>query len=116
MVDEAESEWARLENLALPEVRGFLNGRTDTTTIYAVKVLAAIHFARSYGFDVVWNRVLTEARRDSPNRIAVKEEIQRAFRQEHGREPHSGEVQRYVCNGWTRSLATVSHRANGRGT
>jgi hypothetical protein len=92
--DRVEREWERLESFALPRVRGLVLAMplTDEDDA-AVKVLVALHFARSYGVaraaDVAWTQVVKQFKSNLESNTRVQE----VFRRTHDRAPRPGELQ-----------------------
>jgi hypothetical protein len=64
-IDDLEDQWRVLEDLALPQIRSWKNGRETSTSRDAARLLASIHFARSHGLEIVRRRV-SDSFRDGP--------------------------------------------------
>ncbi len=101
--DELEDEWATRENWALPLVRQLNeNARArDDEKIGALKVLAAIHYVRSYAFEKMLLNLMAEQLEVMPDRLASDEHAHGAFVRDYGRPPESGEIERIVVEQWT---------------
>lgn len=56
-VDDLEDQWQRLENAVLPSVRAWVFGDEVEDSRNSVKVLAALHFARGYAAEALFNRI-----------------------------------------------------------
>jgi hypothetical protein len=96
-LDELEDEWARIENAALPHVRRLIcRSILGPDEEAAVKVLAAVHFVRSYSLRDVFDRIFAETAATAPSGIASKKKIQRAYRRQHGRDAQPGEIEAHI--------------------
>ena len=106
-LDELEEEWTRLENAALPVVREVAAGRPlDERSIMELKVLAAIHFPRSYALREVFDRIFAEYR-TAPTKGMNLPRLEHAFEEQFGYRPSRDELDGLVgkhLDGW--------HRAN----
>lgn len=101
--DELEDEWATRESWALPLVRQ-LNGDVrarDDEKIGALKVLAAIHYVRSYAFEKMLLDLMAEQLEVMPYQLATEEGAHEAFVRDYGRPPESGEIEQIVIEQWT---------------
>ena len=101
--DELEDEWATRENWALPLVRQLNENATqrDDEKIGALKVLAAIHYVRSYAFEKMLLNLMAEQLEVMPDRLASDEGARGAFVHDYGRPPEAGEIERIVVEQWT---------------
>ena len=98
--DELEDEWSTRENFALPHIRRLISGARDESARDAVKVLAAVHYVRSYAFEIVLQRIMDQEATVAPSRMAAKVEVVRAFETDYGRLPRAGEVEQLVLERW----------------
>lgn len=95
-VDALEDEWSRVESLILPDVRALVNGQETIDLRDSAKVLAAIHWGRSYSFDRALRTIVEESRHSETARIASEPDVRQAFKREIGRLPHPGEIEAVV--------------------
>lgn len=95
LVDPLEDEWQRLENVALPVVRSWLSGGDEPEIELELKVLAAIHFARSYGFRRIYESTRA-SQRIAAGSLAERPRLLQAFQRQYGRDPRPGELERHV--------------------
>src|SRR5690606_33455344 len=93
---ELEDEWARLETLVVPEVRRLNDGGRETAAREAAKVLAAIHYVRSYAFEELMARISADQFRDAPARIAALIDAREAFERDHDRPAAAGDLEGIV--------------------
>jgi hypothetical protein len=101
--DELEDEWATRENWALPLIRQ-LNSNVrsrDDEKIGALKVLAAIHYVRSYAFEKMLLDLMAEQLEVMPDRLASEEGAREAFTRDYRRPPEPGEIEQIVVEQWT---------------
>lgn len=89
-LDELEREWARVEDLALPRLRRAINGEADDDVAAAIKVVAAMHLARSFATRELWDRTVQQHRGLDD---AARERLSVAFEEDEGRPPRPGEVE-----------------------
>lgn len=95
-VEELEKEWARVEARALPDARRLVSGDRDEAGEYAVRVLMALHWARSYVFREMFEEAFHARFDPAPDEIAAMDHIVKAFAESHGRPPGPGEIERLV--------------------
>jgi hypothetical protein len=91
LVDPLEDEWQALEDVALPVVRNWLRGNEEPQVQQELVTLAAIHFARSFGFRQIYEnvrRMQIEAAAETGERARMI----RLFRNQYGRLPRPGEI------------------------
>jgi len=100
--DELEDEWAIRENFALPHMRRLNDGARDDEAIGALKILAAIHYVRSYAFEKVLLRLIDEHFAIMPDQIASDAAAREAFVADYGRPPRPGEIEQLVIERWAR--------------
>jgi hypothetical protein len=81
---------------ALPLVRRLVDGNDDLEARNAVKVLAAIHFGRGYGFAETFARIVEETRLAEAVRIAARPDITRLWEKEFGHPAEPGEIEGYI--------------------
>ena len=95
LVDPLEDQWRDLESAALPVVRGWLHGQDEPYLDRELKVLAALHAVRSFGFNNTHARVSAELRQTAlnPDRIA---RLRISYLDEFGTEPRQGEIEERV--------------------
>lgn len=101
-LDHLESEWRRLESDALPAIRSWLAGHEQPTSRAEATVLAALHFARSYGFEAMYKRVAGDFRFPAAVEFAKKPELIAAWRRDHGRDPAPGEAEEFILDHFDR--------------
>lgn len=100
-LDEVEDEWSRRENVVLPQVRRLIaGGRIGREERVAVKVLAAIHFARSYGLRELFERTFWEHAETALPQIAGKPNVVLAFERQYGHQPEEGEIEAVLAQRW----------------
>jgi len=92
-VNDAEDEWRRLENEALPTVRHWIAGSEGPTARNQVKVLAALHFARSYGFRSFFDGIALDYRETATTELLADPELKKVWRHDFGRDPAPGEAE-----------------------
>lgn len=92
-IDDLERDWARIESIVLPVVRGLVAGSVGRDDREAAKVLCALHTARSYSYHEVFGRIADAHAIDAPKEIAESEDVLRAFRGSHARDPEPGEIE-----------------------
>lgn len=90
--DSLEDEWAKREDLALRDVRRLLAGSRDEDTDKAVKVLAVIHWARSYAIRLVHDRVVAEVTEGAARAFPLSEPLLRRYREQYGTVPPDGYI------------------------
>jgi hypothetical protein len=95
--DQVEDEWQRLENEALPAVRNWIAGREGPTARNEAKVLAALHFARSYGFRFFFNQVALEYRPTAMAELLEDPRLRQVWRYDRGRDPEPGEAEALIA-------------------
>lgn len=98
--DELEDEWSSRENFAIPHARRLIAGARDAESRDALKILAAIHYVRSYAFEIILDRIMAEQKIEAPGRIAAERTVIQAFVDDHGREPQPGEIEQIVLERW----------------
>lgn len=95
--DELEDEWCARENLSLPAARRLTAGTETKGDREVIKILAAIHYVRSYSYEKAVGDLLEEMRRRrEPERIAAVDRVRAGFREEFSREPVDGEIEAIV--------------------
>jgi hypothetical protein len=94
-VDALETEWARLESSILPAIRRAIEGRKLKEAEVEIKVLVAVHFARSYFMRELHEAVFAQHLGD-PTATMNMAKLDRAFRREFGRPPETDEVEGLV--------------------
>lgn len=101
--DELEDQWAELESYALPHARRLNEqpGRAGQESRDAIKVLAALHFVRSYAFEEMTRRLMLQQLETMPDQIAREQGARDAFSHDFGRLPEPGEVEQLVIEQWT---------------
>ena len=92
--DDAEDQFARIENAALPLIKQLaaFGARTEEQ-LYALKATMAMLWSRSFAREVVAQRIFKEVVatfRDDPSEA---ERVRVVFRHHHGREPLPGEFE-----------------------
>ena len=92
-VDELEDEWQRVENASLPSVRALIAGDHSANHRHMAKVLAAVHLARSFAFELVWDRVWAATTKQRVDRVPANESLLAAFLEDFGRDPEPGEIE-----------------------
>lgn len=76
-----EDEWARVEGVVLPQVRAIVERSETPTGRDSVRVLAALHFARSYSFDVLFGRLVAAGYGEFVDELLEDDEMRRAWEQ-----------------------------------
>jgi hypothetical protein len=104
--DELESEWERLERFALPRVRELDPHQVSEADDAAIKVLMAIHFARSYAARAMHDRLAAQTLSDYDERMRHNAQLKSLYRREQGRDPEPGEVEGLAAEIWGRHQAT----------
>lgn len=94
--NELENEWSRMENVALPQIRKFIAGERSTATEYAVIILAALHWVRSYAVRAVFDRVYATSFRDALGELEHSDFLRNSFLEDVGRLPAPGEISLYI--------------------
>lgn len=91
--EELEAEWARLESGAIPIVRAVAEGGdVDDRADVELKVLIAVHFARSFESRKIYEDLFQEHRRRILANIDV-ETLRKVFNRQHSRDPSDEELQ-----------------------
>jgi hypothetical protein len=95
--DQLEREWEHLEDLALPKLRGLSLGMPLIAAEEgAIKIMVALHFARSYGVDAAakaaWDAIVVRYQRELPTNAKLVD----AFHEDYGRAPDDGELEAIV--------------------
>src|SRR5207248_466138 len=99
--DELEDQWGRVENFALPHLRRLISGDRDAEGRHATKIVAALHYARSYAFEMMFRKIVEEHRSETLARIAVEEDTTETFVAQFGRPAASGELEALALAVWT---------------
>jgi len=94
--DQVEDEWQRLENEALPAVRHWIAGSEGPATRNEVKVLAALHFARSYGFRSFFDQVARDYKATATADLLADPRLRLAWLRDKGRVPEPGEAEALI--------------------
>lgn len=90
--EELEDEWARLESGAIPIVRSVAaSGNIDKRADLELKVLLAVHFARSFESRRIYEDLFQDHRRRVLENVDA-EKLRQAFYQDHGRHPSDEEL------------------------
>jgi hypothetical protein len=98
--DDLEDEWQRLENMILPQVRSLVNERGTDDQREACKILAAIHFARSYVLREMQSTIGEIAILGEADRMAGDPIYIGAFTEQLGHAPLPGEIESYIADLW----------------
>lgn len=96
MMDALEDEWSRRESLVLPDARALVDGEEAPEFRDSAKVLAAIHWGRSYSFDRALRTIIEESRHSESARIATEPDVRYAFTRQFGWEPRPGEIEALI--------------------
>ena len=91
LVDPLEDEWQALEDVALPVVRSWLRGNEEPHVQQELVTLAAIHFARSFGFRQIYENV-RRMQIEAAAETGERGRMIRLFRNQYGRSPIPGEI------------------------
>lgn len=95
--DQVEAKWHGVENHSLPLIRALVEQGTWTPDqAGAVMSIAALHWARSYGFMIVYERILGDTLPIAQAEFAADPALAEAFIRDHGRPPSQGEVEMLV--------------------
>lgn len=90
--DALEDEWARLESAALPVVRAVADGAdVDESADIEIKVLMAVHFARSFHTRQLYQD-LQAAYRLNPAAVVDMPKLRAAYQRDFGRPPTDAEI------------------------
>ena len=102
LVDKLEDEWARIEDQSLPPIRAWIRGNAQASTPDragsrdAAKLLAALHFARSYAFRALHDE-LSEAERKRANTLLPADpELLRLWWETYDAEPAPGDIEALI--------------------
>lgn len=95
-VDTLEQKWAELEDEALPLIRGLIAGADSDHNRNAVKILAAIHFGRSYAIREMIDRIVGETVAAHAASADGEERLREMFRKQYGREAQPGEIRTMI--------------------
>jgi len=94
-VEHVERDWARIEQIAFPAIEAAEAGEQSEETDAAVKAIAAMHFARSYGHRDA-SEAFFSAYQVAGFELDVDAVNRDAFVLQFGRAPRSGEIAREV--------------------
>lgn len=95
--DEVEDEWARLEGETLPPIRAAIAEHNLDAAADELKVLAAVHVARSHLTRAFFDRAFMK-RRAAPTDGMDMGLLDTAFREQYGRPPAPGEMELVVAD------------------
>jgi hypothetical protein len=98
--DHLEDEWQRIENLVLPVVRELLSAPGGHAQREAAKILAAVHFARSYSLREMHELVGATVVDREGKRLAADPVFVGTYAKELGHSPVMGEIEAYVADRW----------------
>ena len=91
--DELELTWHnKVESPAIALVGELIEGKAGESQRDAAKVLAALHLARSYSFDIVHNRILEQVEADEMQLVEADQSYAQLFEADAGRVPEQGEL------------------------
>lgn len=91
--DELEQTWHnKVEGPAIGLVRQLIEDNAGDIQRDAAKVLAALHLARSYSFDIVHNRILNQVGANEMHFVETDPSYAALFTAEAGRVPEPGEL------------------------
>jgi hypothetical protein len=93
--DALEDEFAAIERRVLPIISRIIAGEYEPGWAGAVKALMALHLARSYRYQEMFNRTVDEYFGDPLKGMSV-DRLTRAFRKQYGRGPADGELDSLV--------------------
>ncbi len=99
--DSLEDQWQRIEGLVLPDVRVLLAGAGGEQQRGSAKILAAVHFARSYSFRQMQALVGNVVVETEGKRLAAAPLFVSLFTRDVGHAPGPGEAEAYVADRWT---------------
>lgn len=93
--DDLDKEWSRIENLSLRRMPRTLDAEVvlDDAATQAIKVVAALHFARSASIRGAALRFESEFIDDYARQAEYDERLRHIFQEERGRPPREGELQ-----------------------
>lgn len=98
-VDDAlEDEWARLEQGSLPHLRAWVNGNPTNESRQHAKVIAALHFARSFALRSVLDRIIDDTRAEAIANMPTSPEAIAAWMADNGTEPAPGEFEAVIAD------------------
>lgn len=96
IIDPLEDEWSWRESLVLPAVRALVDGEEAPELRDSAKILAAIHWGRSYSFDRALRTIIEESRLPESERIAKEPDLRNAFTRQFGWDPRPGEIEALI--------------------
>ena len=109
VLDQLEDDWQLREDAALPLVRHGNPRRPTPIDEEAIKLMMAVHFARSYAYREVHDRIAVDVLRDylvtdRANRPKVRDQ----FRNMYGRDPNDGELTQLAIRIWDEKMQSNS--------
>jgi hypothetical protein len=111
--DSLEKEWQRIEGHILPRLRVLLSGPGGHAQREAAKVLAALHFARSYSLREMQLFVGEQVVEDASIRFIADPVFVSLYNEQFGHTPGPGEIENYIADRWhdlTSNLQFIQER------
>lgn len=105
-LDHLESEWAERESFALPRIRHLDPTRVEVEDDAAVKILIALHYARSFAAREMHDRIADETLTTFVADMRELAELQRLFELEYGRAAVEGELESLAEQQWAARRST----------
>ncbi|MEX2551804.1 MAG: DUF4238 domain-containing protein [Actinomycetota bacterium] len=107
-VDRLEDDWQPLETRALTPIRSWIRGTeilepngASLPSREETKVLAAIHFARSYGYRDSHERIALEVFQDAIKTLPSNVELIELWRRQYGADPTPRQVEAMISERFT---------------
>ena len=104
--DGVEDEWMRVETECLPAIRAVRGGDRSGQSLWKIRVVMALHLARSVQFETVHRRVAADVRASYSPEVAGEAELARLFQAQHGRPAAAGELTNVIQDHFDELLAT----------
>jgi len=108
-VDDIEDEWSRLETMAFPPLRAWIDGNETPTSRNEAKVLAALHFARSYGLRTTYGKIAAAEKAKAIINMPTDPGLIAAWNKDRGVDPDPAEVEALINRFYDSSFGPESH-------
>jgi hypothetical protein len=105
-IDDTEDKWSGVENEAIPPIRAWIDGVPTASgwdpvgSREATKMMAALHFARSFAFKDRHEVIADEQRRKMLASLPGDATFQRMWREAYGAPPSARDIAALVNEGW----------------
>lgn len=106
-----ENEWARVEGLALPAARRLATGDEKPDDRHFVKVVVAIHIARSLTFRDWQHEIVQQVALDLGLKMEADETATHLFERSYNRPPEPGEIRALIDRAMDQAGKTQGLRA-----